>query len=126
MTPEQAINDWDEIKPFIQMALVGQHYTAEDIKANLAKAILRAYRVIDGKTLAVVTAELIEYPQDKVVLIHTAGGTDSAQWRDIVIDMVTEDGRANGATEIEIIGRKGWLRTLNGFSEKSVIMSKKI
>ena len=126
MTPQECYEQWDDIEPFIQMALDGQHYKAEDLKENLIKAILRAYRVIDGKTIAVVTAEIIAYPQDKVVLIHTAGGTESSQWRDKVVDMIAEDGRKNGATEIEIIGRKGWLKTLNGFTQKSVIMSKKI
>ena len=127
LTPAECFEQWDDLKPLIDIAIVDEHYTSEDIKKHLLDGISRAYKVVlDGVILAVVTAELVVYPKAKVVRIHTAGGKDSHLWAEKVIDAISEDANNNGATELQIIGRKGWLKVLDGFKEQYTVMSKTI
>ena len=127
LTPTECFEQWDDIKPFIDMAIVDEHYTSEDIKKHLLEGITRAYKVVaDGVIMAVVTAELVIYPKAKVVRIHTAGGKDMSMWAEKAIKAISEDGIRNGARELQIIGRKGWLKVLDGFKEQYTVMSKAI
>ena len=127
LSPTECFEQWDDIKPLIQIAIEDQHYTAEDIKHLLLKGITRAYKVLkDSKTLAVITAEIVIYPRDKVVRIHTAGGTRADLWAEKVIDEITKDAKGVGAVELQIIGRKGWLKILDGFKQQTTVMGKMI
>jgi hypothetical protein len=127
LSPADCFEQWDDIKPFIQMALEDQHYNAEDLKKLLLDGITRAYAVLkDSVYLAVVTAEIVVYPRDKVVRIHTAGGTRADLWAERMIDEITKDAKSNGATELQIIGRKGWLKVLDGFKQQTIVMGKSI
>ena len=127
LTPAECFKQWDDIEPFIQMAIEDEHYTSKDVKKFLLDGVSRAYSVVKGsKIIAVVTADLVSYPTSKIVRIHTAGGIDYKSWADDVINMAAKDGKDNGASEIQIIGRKGWLKVLSGFKLESVIIGKAI
>lgn len=70
--------------------------------------------------------EVLNYPRSRVVLVHLAGGKlDSLLEADGELDKFA---RIVGATGIEIIGRKGWVRALRdrGYREAAVHLFKEV
>lgn len=110
--------------PMLQAALDrGQgEYHLEDIKEGVLLGDLQLWL---GEGYAAIT-EVLNYPQRRIVLVHLAGGE--------LAPLVEADGelvkfaKAMGATGIEIIGRKGWVKALrdHGYRESAVHLFKEV
>lgn len=78
-----------------------------------------------GEGYAAVT-EVLNYPRSRVVLVHLAGGKlDPLLEADSELEKFA---RIVGATGIEIIGRKGWVRALRdrGYKEAAVHLYREV
>lgn len=64
------------------------------------------------KIVGACVTELSNYPNKRVVRIILLGGTGLDSWAKLVSDTIGSWGKGFGATAIEVIGRKGWIRVL--------------
>lgn len=109
---------WHVVLPHIERALesgAGDYKPADvfrEIKARDAQLWVWAEK---DRVKAACVTKVIQYPQKKVCLIMLGAGDGLKQWRD---DGTIEAwARGNGCTELEIYGRRGWGRALDGWDE---------
>jgi hypothetical protein len=74
---------------------------------------------------AAATTVLINSDIGKVCIITACGGSGMKRWLPL-LDGIEAYARDEGCTRVRIYGRKGWLRVLDGYREKHVIMDKEI
>jgi hypothetical protein len=74
---------------------------------------------------AAATTILIKSEIGKVCVITACGGTQMKHWLPL-LDGIEAYARDEGCTRVRIYGRKGWLRVLDGYREKHVIMDKEL
>ena len=117
--------EWSRARPLIERALkyAGGTHTSEDIlDAILAKTM----QLWMGERSAIVT-EIVEYPQLTSCRIFLAAG-QKAELRDVLRLRVERFALEQGATRMEIIGRRGWTRVLEsaGYKPASQVITKEI
>ena len=81
--------------------------------------------VVDEKIEAVCITSIVQHPTMKVMVVNYLSGENMADWKHL-LPIFDQWAREIGCEEIEIQGRKGWLKTLPDFNLKSVIMVKKL
>ncbi|WFU35664.1 hypothetical protein QA635_15145 [Bradyrhizobium brasilense] len=80
----------------------------------------------DGRAIqAAATTVLINSEIGKVCVITACGGTGMKRWLPL-LNGIESYARDEGCTRVRIYGRKGWLRVLDGYRAKHVIMDKEI
>ncbi len=68
---------------------------------------------------------LINSEIGKVCIIAVCGGGDIKRWLPL-IDQIEAYAKHEGCVRVRINGRKGWLRVLEGYEERHVIMEKEL
>ena len=113
---------WPAVKEHIQLALnQGSDYTLEQIKEGLQKAEMQLWTSYNhGYEAALVTAL-----HDDYCLLLACGGTNAREWIEWY-PIVEKWAKSKGAKEFRIYGRRGWLRMLEGFSEKYTVLTRTI
>lgn len=82
----------------------------------------------DEKIVAAYTTEISNYPERRLINVHYLGGHGFDDWYRLMLEAVTEAGRALGCDGIEMNARFGfwkWLKN-DGFDKKSCFYEKKI
>lgn len=115
---------FDSVAHLLQPAIDRNHagLTLEDFKERVLTGYMQLWV---GEGYAAVT-EVLNYPSNRVVLVHLGGGELEA--------LIEADGelekfaRIVGATGIEIIGREGWVRALRdrGYKKAAVHLWKDV
>ena len=114
--------DWDRCEPFIEAALTYAHgtHSTNDVLKLVIKGDAQFWPYFD----AAIVTEIIRYPQKIVLRFWLAGGN-----LDTLIEAEPEIikwSRRWGCEGVEIFGRKGWVRALEGYEPTSTIMVKDI
>ena len=122
--PRQDISGlWPVIEPYIDRAL---KFTFGEYKSNDVKDKAMDGHVIffvvskDGLIQSVISAEMVETPHKKYMNIVTTAGINFDEWIDDTVDTIIAVAKEQGAEDITMIGRKGWLRKMKkyGFKHK--------
>lgn len=108
------------LQPAVERNPIG--FTLEDIKEKVLTGYMQLWK---DEGYAAVT-EVLNYPGSRVVLVHLAGGELEALLE--ADSELVKFARMVGATGIEIIGRKGWVRALRdrGYREAAVHLFKEV
>lgn len=122
---------WDEIKPFIELGLehAQDELTAIDvynlIKQHVVVPIVMGY---EGEILAVVTLELSEKPNKRIMSLMTAGGTSIDKWLDEFLEIATQLAVEQNCDAIYITGRRGWEKKLKryGYNYAYTVLTKEL
>lgn len=121
---------WPYVKDDIDLALQGDsgRMSVDDLKQMIESKDAQLWAIHDGDIHAVMTTQIINYPQLKAVRIITVTGKHSENWLDLLIDTVSRWGAENGAHVVEFVGRQGWkkLLTNKGFGDTQIFMTKVI
>lgn len=75
------------------------------------------------QALAAIVTEIVDEPAARVARVLMAAGSDLQRWRHLV-GKLEEWSRAQGAGFMEIHGRRGWRRVLDGYAEQRVVLRK--
>lgn len=114
--------------PWVQHWLAkadGYRSTADDLYPLLCRGERQLWLCLSGECLSgACITRLAEYPQCKAVVVTTLGG-DGGDWNAMLQD-VEDYARAHGCDRLEIQGRRGWLRALQGYQEVSTVISKEL
>lgn len=82
----------------------------------------------EGSTVAILAAastRLQRTHAGKVCVITACAGTDMPRWLGLIA-RIEEFARNEGCNCVRIYGRKGWLRALDGYEQRHVILDKEL
>ena len=115
-----SLDEWKRCEPFISAALefANNTHSLGDVLRLIAEGEAQFWPFDD----AAIVTEIVKYPQRTILRFWLAGGkleTLLAAEPEIV-----KWSKQWGCDGVEIIGRRGWHRVLNGYKSNSVIMVK--
>lgn len=117
-----SLDEFKRCKPYIEAALAHAHgtHTTDDVLKIIVSGDAQFWAFED----AAIVTEIIRYPQKTVLRFWLAGGnletlTDAEP-------EIIEWSKQWGCEGVEIFGRRGWVRALNGYKPTSTIMIKDI
>lgn len=103
----------DQVRGWLQPALdLAATHDIEDIERGVLDGRFQLWIGPDGAAIT----EILVYPKKKVLHVFLAGGS-----KEQIIDFQASAmawGQAHGCSEMNISGRKGWLRALSGHGWK--------
>jgi len=118
---EDILEVWLDIREYIERALkyaLGEYKVSDVLRKIKAGEIIPLVVYIDNKLTAVLTLELVQMPQKKVMNIMTAGGACMDGWLAEAVEVTDKLAKEFGADTISIHGRRGWLKTLAQYKYK--------
>lgn len=122
---ESLDNYWPESKKYIQKALLadGERFTLESIYQGIVSRDLQLWVAEGSEIKAICITEIQKLPKTTVCLLFLCGGTDHKEWVGH-IKPIERWAKSQGCNEMEIVGRKGWGRVLEGYKEIKTILGK--
>jgi len=113
--PDEIDGVWPKVEGYIDSALKHTMYeqTLEDVKnKGLSGKYLFLLFYCDDKIKGVITMEMYDYPTKKVAGIVHLAGENLDDWIEFADTSTKRIAKEQGADEIIIVGRKGWVRKL--------------
>ena len=108
---------WRHCAPFINAALAysGHSHTLDDIAEVVRKGDAQFWHAQD----AGLVTEIIEYPRRRTLRFWLAGG-DLNTLKDVEKDAI-EWSKTWGCVACEIVGRRGWVKALEGYKDVATV-----
>lgn len=125
---------WPEVAPVIKPALdAGRRHNLSDIKEALEKRDMQLWlmycdpseEVPTGLAGAFIT-EIINYPRLRVANIAYCAGTDVDGWIEYLYMTVENFARSHKCDEVEVYGRPGWKKKLQGYNMEAAVFTKRL
>jgi len=120
--PARYIDDvWDKCAEYVEMGLnkAQEEMDKHDIYFFLKEQEMQLWVVYDEdndkQIKAVVTTQIINYPQKKVCRIVTLGGEGMDEWVSQVLEILEEWSIEQRCDSMETVCRKGFIKKLKGF-----------
>lgn len=107
-------NNWDDVKGFISDAIKYSHdrYTIDSVYKCVSEKSMQLWKLTeDNKIVGAGTSYITNYPNKTVCTIAFYGGKMPYE----TISTMENWARESGCDEIEIVGRKGWLRQMKEY-----------
>lgn len=122
--PAQIHALWPHVEPLLRSAV--ENVGLNDFR-DVAAEILHGDALVwvawgDGIEAAASTV-LQKIDGDTVCVLTACGGKDMKRWLPL-LDRIEDYARDEGCTAMRIFGRKGWLRALNDYREKAIVIEK--
>ena len=110
---------WTECKKYIELGnnKSQEEMSVEDIYNNCKDKDMQLWIVFkdDMQIQAVLTTQVIDYPQKRVCRIVTLGGHSMDEWTDTVLSTLEEWAEAQACHAMETVCRKGFIKKLKSF-----------
>lgn len=123
LAPEQIEGLWGEFEQHVfRLERLG-HVDAKELRDDLkaAKRQLWGYQESDGRVIGICVTRVTQTTCE----IVAAAGTQTARGQiQQLYEHIERWAKELGLVRIRVIGRKGWLRSLNGFSQTGIVMEK--
>lgn len=119
---------WPMVKHEVERAFRANHdrMDIDDIELALKEKRMQLWAIHDGEIRCVFVTQIVSYKKNKSVRIITVTGIDHQSWLKLGCDTLTQWGKENGCNMMEMLGRKGWEKSLKkeGFEEPEIFMTK--
>ena len=131
MTPitstQQLSSVFKQLKPHIELALTkAPEYTLESVLEDVLRGqSLLWYAHEEDTVYGIVTTQIKQYPQIKVIVGHLVGGTDINKWVHLM-STIEDYAKEQGCTDVELQARKGWLKVMPEYTAERLILTKKL
>lgn len=115
--------EFERVWPWLEKAVSHskEPFTADDVWQRIEDEMAQLWSAHDAA--AVTTVEV--YPNgEKSVRIWLAGGSLDSLIR--ICSFIEEWAKLKGAKSVTILGRRGWLRALDGYDEVATCMKKEL
>lgn len=122
---EDLILVWNKVAPLLEKAL-DNTYDIQDILEGLDKKRFQLFISWNQGIESAVVTEIAVYPQAKILRYVLAGGSNLENWLDRIQEKIERFAKLNNCTQLEVAGRKGWIKKLKNFKEKAVLLTKEI
>jgi hypothetical protein len=125
--PRRVREVWPHVAPLLKTACLRTGLNAlDDIKADILSGRSLLWLAWNGHVIEAAAATvLINSEIGKICVITVCGGSGMRRWLPLLDQVEAYAGR-EGCTRVRIYGRKGWLRVLDGYVEKHIIMDKEL
>ena len=125
--PARVAEFWPHVSPLLKAACHRTKLNAfEDIEADILCGRSLLWMAWNGRTVESAAATiLINSDLGKVCVITLCAGKEMQRWVNL-IERIGSYARDEGCSRVRIFGRKGWLRVLDGYEEKHIIMDKEL
>jgi hypothetical protein len=129
--PKRVHEIWPHVAPLLRSAIARTGLSAfADIEHDIlhGNALLWLAVSGDGGVSAINAAastSLQQTDSGKVCIITACAGADMARWLPL-INHIEAYAKDEGCRCVRIFGRKGWLRVLEGYEEKHIIMDREL
>jgi len=126
LSTEDALAIWSRVEPLLRRVTSRDHgrSSTDTIKKLIEeeKATLWAHKGLD---LICITSIDIHPTGVKSCLVHACGGKGLEVCKDMS-EILAEYAKTVGCDLLEIYGREGWLKTLNGFEKDITVMTREL
>lgn len=122
---------WPLAEPLLRRAIARTGLTAfRDIEREILCGNALLWLAVEGEgsklaILAAASTRLQQTDAGKVCVITACGGKDMPRWLRL-IGQIEEFAKSEGCTCVRIYGRKGWLRALDGYEQRYVVLNKEL
>ena len=125
--PKRVSEVWPHVSHLLNGACRRTKLNAfEDIEADILAGRSLLWLAWNGRAIESAGATiLINSEFGKVCIITVCGGSDMKRWLSLIGD-IESYARREGCARVRIYGRKGWLRVLEGYAHKYVVMDKEL
>lgn len=97
---------------------------ADDIKGFVLSGLMNLWIILeDGKPLAMVLGETIQFPRLKEYRLVACVGEHKDKWLPLLAD-IEEWARSTGCTAISAVARKGWAKSLSNYTLTHVYLER--
>jgi hypothetical protein len=113
---------WDDVKHFVQVALdkTEGEIGLKDVYKSILDKDMQLWTLNDEGPypIGALVTQIINYPQKKACRYVTLGGDVHGDF-DVITKIIERWAKSNGCERMEIIGRKGWTKSLKklGYAE---------
>lgn len=116
---------WPHVRHLLRAACCRTGLNAfSDIEANILSGRSLLWVAWDRQAIEAAAATiLIGSEIGKVCIITACSGSSMTRWLPLIAQ-IENYARKEGCARVRIYGRKGWLRVLDGYAQKHVIMDK--
>jgi hypothetical protein len=129
--PKRVHEIWPLTEPLLRRAIARTGLSAfRDIEREIlcGSALLWLAVETEGSKIAILAAASTRLQQSdagKVCVITACGGKEMPRWLGLIggIEQFAKD---EGCQYVRIFGRKGWLRALDGYEQRHVILDKEL
>jgi hypothetical protein len=125
--PKRVAEFWPHVEPLLREAIIRTGISAwQDIEYNILYGDDLLWIGWDGEKVLFAGSTSLQQTDIGLVCVITAcGGTDMHRWLPLISKIETY-AKAEGCTRTRIVGRRGWMRVLEGYEMKNVILDKVI
>lgn len=125
--PQRIREIWPHVSPLLRAACCRTGLNAfSDIEADILAGRSLLWVAWNGRAVESAAATiLINSEIGRVCIITVCGGSGMERWL-ALIGQIEDYARDEGCARVRIYGRKGWLRVLDGYQQKYVIMDKEL
>jgi hypothetical protein len=129
--PKQVHLLWPIVAPLLRKAIARTGLSAfREIERDILQGHALLWLAVSGEGSAaaidaVASTSLQETDAGNVCVITACAGARMSRWLPL-IEQIETYAKNEGCTCIRIFGRKGWLRALDGYRAKHIIMDKEI
>lgn len=125
--PARAREFWPHVERQINMALEYGWNTPEEVLALIENAQAQCWLAIKGdKVLGTWVTRIEQSERGRFCLVWLAGGEKVHEWVHLVGENVEPWARENGCEEMQVVGRKGWVKRLPDYKWTSVVLRKSL
>ena len=120
---------WPLVKPHLMRVIhmTAGRYTIHDVLEKLLSGQHQLWVAVDddknGEIVGVITTSFLQYPSRRMLSYDLCAGTDLPLWYEEMHALVERYAKDHGCDGLEIVGRRGWGRTLKdyGWQEESFV-----
>lgn len=125
--PKQNEAFWPYVGPLLRPAIENVGLSDfDEIAAQILRGDALIWLAVDGaKIKAAASTVLQKVGRDKICVLTACGGNDMNEWLSL-LGKIEAFAKAEGCKAMRILGRDGWLRALDGYRKKAIVIEKEL
>lgn len=126
VAPDRVSEFWPHVESLIRSAIERTELSdPRDIENDILNGRSLLWIAWTGVIEAAAASQIVRVGNTKVCIITACGGSNRERWLPL-IEGIENYAREEGCSRSRIYGRKGWLRVLDGYEIKNVVMDKEL
>ena len=124
--PAQVGHFWPHVEPLLRPAIedVGLSDFA-DIEAEILEGRALVWLAWNGQIAAAASTSICRVGEDRICILTACGGHGIDDWLSL-LGKIEEYAKLEGCKAMRIYGRDGWLRALDGYRKKAIVIEKEL
>lgn len=127
VAPDRVHELWPHVSDLIHRAIRRTNLShSQDIDFDVLNGDGLLWIAWNGRAVeAAATSSLIETDTEKICVLTACGGENMRRWIGL-LGKIEDYAKAEGCSRVRIFGRKGWVRMLERYRIRNVILEKEL